>query len=117
MRKLLGPAVLLLGTVLTATAQPPERPRLSDERPTLGPAPAEREVEPAADVRVKGQALLKLAPWEKAPRFRAWVGPLGLGGYHLPPAKETGPFGGPPMHIYGTGFGASVWREPITGLP
>jgi hypothetical protein len=49
---------------------------------------------------------------------RRWTqikGPIGLGDYHVPPALETGPYYGPPLHIYGRGFGASVWRDPVTG--
>jgi hypothetical protein len=51
------------------------------------------------------------------PRPKRLKGPLVLGEYSLPPAQDTGPYLGPPLKLYGTGFGASVWRDPVTGRP
>ena len=47
---------------------------------------------------------------------RIW-GPIGVGEFHIFPARETGPNLGPPLRIWGHGFGTSLWRDPVTGHP
>lgn len=51
----------------------------------------------------------------QSPRRLTLKGPVGIGGFHVPTAYETGPALGPPLQIWGTGWGASLWRDPITG--
>lgn len=45
---------------------------------------------------------------------RIW-GPIGIGTYHVYPAAVTGANNGPPQQIWGYGWGASQWRDPVTG--
>ncbi len=47
---------------------------------------------------------------------RIW-GPIGIAGYHIPPAAETGPYLGPPMQFWSNGWGTSLWRDTVTGWP
>ncbi len=47
---------------------------------------------------------------------RIW-GPIGIAGFHVPPAAEPGPYRGPPKTIWSNGFGTSMWRDPVTGWP
>ena len=57
---------------------------------------------------------LELRRWSRqTPRRVPIKGPVGIGSYYLPPALDNLP--GPPLHIWGTGWGASVWRDPVTG--
>jgi hypothetical protein len=55
--------------------------------------------------------------WQEAERRKPLTGPFGLGGYYIPPSQEPGPYSGPPLQIWGRGFGTSLWRNPITGWP
>ncbi len=55
--------------------------------------------------------------WQQAARRKQLFGPLGLGGYFIPSSQEPGPYYGPPLQIWGRGFGTSLWRNPITGWP
>lgn len=50
-------------------------------------------------------------------RFKRIWGPVGLAGYHIFPAAESGPYLGPPQRIWSNGFGTSLWRDPVTGWP
>lgn len=54
---------------------------------------------------------------EKAFRRKRLLGPVGIGEFHIFPARETGPYPGPPLRIWGNGFGTSLWRDPVTGWP
>lgn len=47
---------------------------------------------------------------------RLW-GPVGIGEFHIFPAQLAGPYRGPPLQIWGHGFGTSLWRDPVTGWP
>ena len=47
---------------------------------------------------------------------RIW-GPLGIAGYHIAPAAESGPYHGPPMRFWTNGWGTSLWRDTVTGWP
>ena len=47
---------------------------------------------------------------------RIW-GPIGIAGYHIPPAAESGPYTGPPQRFWTNGWGTSLWRDPVTGWP
>jgi hypothetical protein len=57
------------------------------------------------------------AIWQAAEQWKQLIGPIGLGGYYIPPSQEPGPYYGPPLQIWGRGFGTSLWRNPITGWP
>jgi hypothetical protein len=43
------------------------------------------------------------------------LGLASISGFHVPPGRETGPFLGPPLRIWGNGIGTSLWRDPVTG--
>ena len=47
---------------------------------------------------------------------RIW-GPIGIAGYHIAPAAESGPYRGPPMRFWSNGWGTSLWRDTVTGWP
>jgi hypothetical protein len=53
--------------------------------------------------------------WQEAERRKQLIGPIGVGGYFIPAGLESGPYPGPPLQIWGRGFGTSLWRDPITG--
>ncbi len=55
--------------------------------------------------------------WREAAKRKQLLGPIGLGGYYIPSSQEPGPYYGPPLQIWGGGFGTSLWRNPITGWP
>jgi hypothetical protein len=55
--------------------------------------------------------------WRKSQRWKRLFRRFGLGSYHIPPSHENGPYAAPPLRIWGTGFGASLWRDPVTGRP
>jgi hypothetical protein len=55
--------------------------------------------------------------WQEAEKRKQLLGPIGLGGYYIPSSQEPGPYYGPPLQIWGRGFGTSLWRNPITGWP
>lgn len=57
------------------------------------------------------------AIWQEAERRKHLIGPLGLGGYNVPPSQDPGPYYGPPLQMWGRGFGTSLWRNPVTGWP
>jgi len=49
----------------------------------------------------------------QTPRRIQLKGPVGIGEFYLPPALDNTP--GPPLRFWGTGWGASLWRDPVTG--
>jgi len=53
--------------------------------------------------------------WQESERRKHLAGPFWLGGYYIPPSQQPGP--GPPLQIWGRGFGTSLWRDPVTGWP
>ncbi len=57
------------------------------------------------------------AIWQKVEQRKQLIGPVGFGGYYIPPSQQPGPYYGPPLQIWGRGFGTSLWRNPITGWP
>ncbi len=50
-------------------------------------------------------------------RWKRLWGPVGIAGYHIYPAAETGPYAGPPLRFWSNGWGTSLWRDPVTGWP
>ena len=50
-------------------------------------------------------------------RFKRIWGPMGIAGYHIYPAHESGPYRGPPQQIWTNGWATSLWRDPVTGWP
>jgi hypothetical protein len=54
---------------------------------------------------------------ERNLRWKRLLGKFGIAEVHIYPARETGPYLGPPMRIWGNGWGTSMWRDPITGWP
>lgn len=57
------------------------------------------------------------ANWAEKVRIKKIWGPIGIAGYHIFPAAESGPALGPPMRIWANGVGTSLWRNPVTGWP
>jgi hypothetical protein len=55
--------------------------------------------------------------WRDLIRWKRIKGFVGIGSYHIFPARESGPYKSPPLTIWGQGFGTSLWRDPITGWP
>lgn len=55
--------------------------------------------------------------WDEKIRVKRIWGPIGVAGYHIFPAAESGPWARPPTRIWTNGFGTSLWRDPITGWP
>jgi hypothetical protein len=54
---------------------------------------------------------------EKSLRWKKLFGIFGIAQVHIYPGRESGPNLGPPLRIWGNGFGASLWRDPVTGWP
>jgi len=52
---------------------------------------------------------------EKALRWKKLFGIFGISEVHIYPSRESGPYLGPPLHIWGNGFATSMWRDPVTG--
>ncbi len=50
-----------------------------------------------------------------ASRFNNLFKIFSVGDVHVFPSRESGPYLGPPLRIWGNGFGTSLWREPVTG--
>ena len=50
---------------------------------------------------------------EKALRWKKLFWIVGVSEVHIFPGRESGP--GPPLRIWGHGFGTSLWRDPVTG--
>ncbi len=55
--------------------------------------------------------------WQQSEQRKHLAGPIWLGGYYIPPSQQPGPNVGPPLQIWGRGFGTSLWRDPVTGWP
>ena len=55
--------------------------------------------------------------WRQSEQRKHLGGPFWLGGYYIPPSQQPGPNVGPPLQIWGKGFGTSLWRDPVTGWP
>ena len=55
--------------------------------------------------------------WRRSQEREHLGGPFWLGGYYIPPSQQPGPNLGPPLQIWGRGFGTSLWRDPVTGWP
>ena len=54
---------------------------------------------------------------EKALRWKKLFGIFGVSEVHIFPGRESGPYLGPPLRIWGNGFSTSMWRDPVTGWP
>jgi hypothetical protein len=52
---------------------------------------------------------------EKTLRWKNLFKIFGVGDVHVFPSRESGPYLGPPLRIWGNGFGTSLWRDPVTG--
>lgn len=108
-----GTCLLILAWARAAKAQGPEK------KLELAPV-QEPKVEKPIEVKVRIPAaneLFRLEAWERVAPATRIVGPIHVAGYHVPPGRDSGPFKGPPCRIYGVGFGASLWRDWVTGLP
>ncbi|MGH9318994.1 MAG: hypothetical protein ACRD21_28345 [Vicinamibacteria bacterium] len=54
---------------------------------------------------------------EKTLRWKKLFGIFGVSEAHIFPGRESGPYLGPPLRIWGNGFSTSLWRDPVTGWP
>lgn len=52
---------------------------------------------------------------EKSLRWKKLFGIFGISETHIYPGRESGPYLGPPLRIWGNGFATSLWRDPVTG--
>lgn len=55
--------------------------------------------------------------WRTIEGWKRIFGPVGLASYQPPIGHDPGPYPGPPLRIFARGWGASLWRDPITGRP
>ncbi len=105
MRRTLGLLVVLLCLSPLALAQEKEQQKQdSGEKKKL-----------KLDMSYKYDPFELHAYSRKFPQPKQLKGPIRLGEYYLAPAQDSGP--GPPLRLYGTGFGTSLWRDPVTGRP
>ncbi len=84
----------------------------SQERETA-PPPESKQI----DLNFSDQYKLLADDLEKWRHWRKLFGIFGLSEMHVYPGQESGPHPGPPLRIWGNGFGASMWRDPVTGWP
>lgn len=54
---------------------------------------------------------------EKSLRFKHLFRIFGVSEVHIYPAREAGPYFGPPLKLWGNGWSTSLWRDPVTGWP
>jgi hypothetical protein len=54
---------------------------------------------------------------EKARRWKNLFRRFGIAQVHIFPSRMSGPNLGPPLSIWGNGWGTSLWRDPVTGWP
>jgi hypothetical protein len=110
---MLGASVFLTGACLLLLS--------SAHAAEAGAQEAAREVvrvEPERSIDVRSQIeLLRFEAWEKAALTRRIAGPVYLAGFHVPAVRDCGSFQGPLSRIFGVGFGASLWRDWVTGFP
>jgi hypothetical protein len=96
-------AGLLLLALLQGQAHEPESDASSDKK--------------KIDLNFSDQYKMLSEDLEKSLRWKKLFGTFGIAEVHIFPARESGPYLGPPLYIWGNGFGASLWRDPITGWP
>lgn len=76
--------------------------------------PAEKK---RIDLNFSDQYKMLSQDLEKSLRFKKLFGIFGITEMHVYPSLESGPYLGPPLHIWGNGFATSMWRDPVTGWP
>lgn len=82
------------------------------QEPAADEPPAEKK---QIDLDFSDQYKLLSDDLEKWRRFRKLFGIVGVAEMHIYPAQASGGNLGPPLRIWGHGFGASMWRDPVTG--
>jgi hypothetical protein len=95
------------GLLLAALLQTPEP---AEENP-----PPEQEKQIDTDLSDQYEALSE--DLEKSLRWKKLFGIIGIAEVHIFPGRQSGPYLGPPLTLWGNGFGASLWRDPVTGWP
>jgi hypothetical protein len=96
-------AGLLLVALLQGQAQEPE----------TEPTPEKKQI----DLDFSDQYKMLSEDLEKTLRWKKLFGMFGVPEVHIYPGRESGPYMGPPLRIWGNGFATSMWRDPITGWP
>lgn len=83
----------------------------------LSPTVLAQEKEQGKKKKLKLDMEYKYDPFElqaysqRFPQPKQLKGPLRVGDQYVPPAQDTGPYLGPPLRIYGNGFGTSLLRS------
>jgi hypothetical protein len=96
-------AGLLLLALLQGQTQEPEADRPADKK--------------QIDLDFTDQYKMLSEDLEKSLRWKRLFRIFGIAEVHIYPGRESGPNLGPPLRIWGHGFGASMWRDPVTGWP
>ena len=95
--------LLLLAFLQGQTQSPPAEDRPSEKK--------------QIDVNFSDQYKMLSEDLEKSLRWKHLFRIFGIAEVHIYPARESGPYLGPPLHIWGNGFSTSMWRDPVTGWP
>lgn len=82
------------------------------QEPTAADRPTEKK---QIDLNFSDQYKMLSDDLEKSMRWKKLFGTFGLAEVHVYPSRESGPYLGPPLRIWGNGFGTSMWRDPVTG--
>src|SRR5262245_19122945 len=88
------------------------------QNPPADEKPAEKPPEkPSIRLDFSDQYKMLSDDLEKNLRWKKLFGTFGVAEVHIYPSRESGPYMGPPLRIWGNGFSTSLWRDPITGWP
>jgi hypothetical protein len=88
---------------------------LRTQEPAAADPPAEQKKQIDLDFSDQYKALSE--DLERSLRWKKLFGIFGVAEVHVFPGRESGPYLGPPLTLWGHGFGASLWRDPVTGWP
>jgi hypothetical protein len=104
---------VFLGLGGTASAQKTTQSQ-SETRSEKNDSASEKEKKPRIDLASDIDRYTKNLDkrWRKK-----LFGTFGIAEAHVFPGRETGPYLGPPIRIWGNGWGTSMWRDPVTGWP
>jgi hypothetical protein len=87
---------------------------LQEPEPPMATGPSEKK---HIDLDFSDQYKMLSDDLEKVLRWKKLFGMFGVSEVHIFPGRESGPYLGPPLRIWGNGFSTSMWRDPVTGWP